>query len=1251
MTGTQEQDFPRKRVLLLAAAALLFLSFITTLYFHEQPSMEREQRRLERYLHNAEDRFGQVLENKGLVQRLLLQQETGAEFTSMLAEPFGLFLYQGGQMRYWNSQRMLPPPSIVGGRNGNQFVSLPNGYFVTLRRTVSVPASRSPVTVIAVVPILYRYEYNHSSYLKTAFAHDPEAYKRIRVAAGASPYTIRDKSTQKLFHIAPRNDLPGDGPDAVSSILRLLAFIMLLAYFHFVAERVTRNRGPLRGIAFLFVTLLAVRILLLLLPGLFSLRQFTLFDPKIYGNFYNPFFRSLGDLLITALFGCWLTVFTWYQMGPDGRLPAFLSGRRRLLWGALAALFLLMWGSFQFANVVRSLVADSIISFNVIDFFSLDVYSVAGFLVLALLTLTYYYFTRVLYRVIFPAFAGHMVYLYFALALMGLVFLTLRTGNEVVLFHLPVLLWLLCYTAVVSRSQFFINRFRISVAGALFWIFVFSLSLAIVILGENRKKDFEKRQAIAAKFDALTDPSGEHTLSMSLVYLDNDYLAANFPRFRDPQQSRLLRDSIISENIMGALNRYNTRIFVFDANNDPVNNTDGATFTELNNLYSVQSKPTSVRDLSYYETSYNEFTYITRRRVTDTSGTLGTFYIVSTPKKYNSEALYPELFRSTGESDSENSPYAFAIYKNRLLVRSSNKYSFRISLALAELPQTEYERRQNGAYDELWYRASGNKVVVIAKKRDTLLESITLFSYLFCAFLFLVGILRLLLFLLRAGETWHRRSLWQLNIRTQVHSTIIFISIFSFVVIGAATISFFVNRYQRNNMERLSRTAGIVVKEMQQRVLADKPIGASLSEEDSVGSLQALVNEVAEIHNVDVNLYDPSGGLQLSSEPEVYKRGLLSTRMHPMAWHHLSRMREVQYVQEESLSSLRYMSIYAAITNKKGEVYAYLNVPYFLSQIDLNQEISNFLVTIINLNAFIFLIAGIIALFITNRITESFLLIGEKMRAISLGQQNEEIEWPRNDEIGVLVEQYNRMVRQLGESATALARSEREGAWREMARQVAHEIKNPLTPMKLSIQYLQRAVNTNQPNVQQLTTSVAQTLIEQIDHLAKISSDFARFANIGNGRPETFDLHTVLQSLEGLYVTNPKVAFEWKRLPEPLLVHADRTHMVRLFTNLLTNAVEACAERPDCRIGVAEQHIGGRLRVSVADNGEGIPEEMRDRLFTPNFTTKTSGTGLGLAMCKSIAEQAGGRIWFETERGVGTTFFVELPLAGDAEEG
>jgi signal transduction histidine kinase len=1237
-----------KRTLIYTAAILLLVSFFTSFYFREAPSVALEQRKLETYLHRAEKDFNTLLTNKALVRRLALQQESLAEFKAIASKPYGFFIYGSAAspaLLFWNNQTTLPPPDLRDKPDGDYFQSLQNGSYVILKRTL--PPVGKAVTVYAMIPVLYQFDYEHSSYLRSGFVYDRDASNKVQLQKGRTPFAIRSLSTKALFYIDAKPFNSASGPDAVTALLRLLAFVLLLAYIHFVAESFTRKQGRLRGVILLFALLLLLRGALLVFPGLFSLQQFELFSATIYGNFFNPLNRSLGDLLINAIFFCWFVVFAWFGLGTFVRLPAMLNGRKQYVAGA-GILFFLLFFTFQFANVVRSLVADSKISFNVIDFFSLDIYTVIGFIVLALLSLSYYYFSRLLLRMAFLLFEGKALYVYFGIALLGLLFLTLRTGNNIVLFHLPVLLWLLVYTLLVAQEKAIINRFRITIAGVLFWIFVFSVSLAMVILGENRAKELKFRIAMAQKYDQLTEPSGERTLNIALAYLDNDFLGNNFSRFKDPSQNGALRDSIISANFSGYLNRYDTKIFVFDSLTNPVNNAEAASYGELNNLFTVQSRSTGTPDLNFIETAFDQFTYITRRVIKDSTTVIGTFFIISTPRRYNTDALYPELFRRTNETDVENSPiYSYAIYKNGLLFNSSNKYPFRISLTSADIPVQEFETRMADAYDELWYKAGSQKVVVIAKKRDTLIESITLFSYLFCAFLVLVSLLQVVTILLRSGND--RKVLnvfWQLNIRTQVHSTIIFISVLSFLVIGVATISFFIVRYQRNNVDKLSRTTNIMVKEMEKRIAENGMFDDVIRIYDPVTNenLQRLIDDVADIHNVDVNVYDLEGNLQVSSEPEVYKRGLLSTKIHPEAYYHLSKLRQVQFVQEESLSELKYLSIYAAVRDESGQVYAYLNIPYFLSQIDVNQEISNFLVTIINLNAFIFLIAGIIALIITNRITRSFSLIGDKMKEIRLGGENEEIVWPRNDEIGELVKQYNKMVRQLEQSADALARSEREGAWREMARQVAHEIKNPLTPMKLSIQYLQRAVSSNQANVKELTTNVANTLVEQIDHLSKISSDFARFANIGHSNAEVFDLHSVLESLKDLYISDPKVQLEWYRIEQPITIRADKTHMNRLFTNLITNAIQAMPEGSTCRIQLIEHFQNDTILIQVKDNGQGIPEEMRAKIFTPNFTTKSSGTGLGLAMCKSIVEGAGGRIWFETESGVGTSFFVELPL-------
>ena len=198
--------------------------------------------------------------------------------------------------------------------------------------------------------------------------------------------------------------------------------------------------------------------------------------------------------------------------------------------------------------------------------------------------------------------------------------------------------------------------------------------------------------------------------------------------------------------------------------------------------------------------------------------------------------------------------------------------------------------------------------------------------------------------------------------------------------------------------------------------------------------------------------------------------------------------------------------------------------------------------------------------------------------------------------------------------------------------------------MKLSIQYLQKSIDNNSGNVKELTANVAKTLVEQIDHLSKIAFDFSQFANIGNTNIETFDINDVIRSLDNLYKTNDDVDLTMNLSYEKVMVKADKTQMNRLFTNLLQNAIEACDGKEGCNIELSEERENGIVRISVKDDGAGIPADMQAKIFIPNFTTKSSGTGLGLAMCKGIVEQAGGKIWFETKMKEGSTFYVELPV-------
>jgi nitrogen fixation/metabolism regulation signal transduction histidine kinase len=1238
--------------LLLTAFLFFSLSFIFNRMYTGKTSLRREAGLLQDYIHTYERKFENFLSDTQLVKKILDDKVTKHELEQLTSDELGIYLFYEDDFgnlipRFWSHQLVFPKEVTPADKEEPVFQQLDNGFYVQLKKTLRLAETGRNIYAYALIAVAADY-FIESPYLPKEFYYNKDASKRIVISENRQGEPIKSVAGVPLFFVEKNNLNAIPYNNWLTVFLRLSGLFFLMLFFHFFAEKISQTKGAWPGIAVLVLAFFIIRLVIYLEPAIFNFRQFELFNPNVYSS--TALQKSLGDLLLNAVFICWLMVFAWSKTRSNNSLVIYRNPWLRFTAG-MVCLILLILSTFFIASVIRSMVADSKISFDVTNFFSLDIYSAIGFVVLAGLSLAYYYLTQIIFRILFSVFSPQQTLIvYFAIAVTGLIYLTFNFGDPSVLFYLPVLGWLLLYTAIVQKQGLLMSRFRINIAGIMFWIFVFSASVSLIMLTENRKVEWERRKSYVDKIAEQADPASERLMNIALEYLDEDFLRDNFNRFRDEEKGKKIRDSILNVNYRGYLNKFDTRLYVFDETRKPLFNNDAMEYEALDFIYTQQADTTTIPDLKYFETAFDKFKYITKKTVTDTSGQItGSLFIISDPKKFSSDGLYPELFKENKRFDPLSSPiYATAVYSDGQLISQSSKYQFPISITPAEIPRAEYSHRANGDYEELWHRAPNNKVVVMSRKRESWIEAISLFSYMFCAFLFLVLGVQVISFIIRTGMKWqHIREQLQLNIRSQIHSTVIFVSLLSFVIIFFATMSFFRERYLRNNNDKLSRTMRIMVNEVQKKQADLSVFDDVIKVYDSVSlnKLQDLADEISDIHGIDVNVYDMDGNLRVSSEANVYSRGVLSKKMNPLAYYELSKKRLVHYVQEEKIGKLTYLSIYAPVRDEAGQVYAYLNIPYFALQRELEQDISNFLVTIINLNAFIFLIAGVIALFVTNRITHSFSLISDKMKEVNLGSRNEEITWNRKDEIGELVKEYNKMVAKLGESAAALAKSEREGAWREMARQVAHEIKNPLTPMKLSIQYLQKSIDSNQPNVKELSANVAKTLVEQIDHLSKIAFDFSQFANIGNTHEEFFDLHDVLQSMKDLYQSNPHVDFEWKAAGGKAILYADKTQMNRLFNNLLANAVEACTDKTRCRITVNEARDNGRIRISITDNGEGIPDEMQSKIFVPNFTTKTSGTGLGLAMCKGIAEQAKGTIWFETEVGRGTTFHVELPVA------
>lgn len=1241
--NTFKQTVLKNSYLLVTAAWLITISFIIDNYWSGSSSTQALQKNISSYIAKQENEIDAISKDVVLIKKLANKEYDETLLQQLEEKKFYFFIYSKNyaglyDLLFWNTQVIDPSAQIFNIQGKSGFILLQNGYYVWRKTEVN------GFIALALIPVKWNYAITND-YLKNSFAINKQLANNYAIGYQPNQASIKSKEGVFLFSLKQSAVVTLPQNTLLASVLRILAALLVCLLAHLIATFFVK-KNFYKGVGFLTAFILLARIASYYLPIPLNFRQFDLFNPNIYGS--TPILRSLGDLLINALLFLWLILFVRHFIQEENisikvKNPVFK-------WVAiLTGIVSLLLSTLVVGHIILSLVADSKISFDVINFFALDVYSVFGFVVLGCLAIGYFLLTQVVIYLLQPFLPKSILVMLLYVTIVGLVILTLRINAPNISFDLNLLLWLLGYLLLLNNKHLFLLASHVISSRLIFWLFFFSLSIALIIIIENDRKEVDNRKFMAETLAIKADPASERLMNTVLTDFRNEALAPLFYKFKYDSTNKLLKDSLLSANFSGYLNKFDTRIYTFDDKERSLFNQDSTNYNTLNTILKTQAKATTFADLYYYDVAYDKFTYISKRDITDTTDRLlGHIFILATPKKYKSDALYPELFLRGYNNSIENSPiYSYALYNRYQLVFNHNDYAFPSQLTPSQIPKTDFETFRKKGYFELWYRAGMDKVVIIAKENNFFIESITLFSYLFCAFLFVASIFWFFNAVVQSRLRWSKmRTHWQMSIRNQVHATIIFISLLSFFVVGVATILFFINRYNNNNREKLSRTIHVMQSEVRNSlsdlILLDDEI--KIYDEANLPKLEQTISRITEVYAVDVNIYDLDGNLKVSSLPLPYNKGIVSNKMNPMAYYHLHQLKEIQFFKEESIGGLNYLSNYVPIIDEAGKEYAYLNIPYFTSQSKLRQEISNFLVAIINLNAFIFLIAGIVAFFITNRITRSFTFISNKMKEVNLGKENEAINWKRNDEIGDLVKEYNKMVAKLDSSAAALAKSEREGAWREMARQVAHEIKNPLTPMKLSLQYLQKAIDNNAGNINELSRSVATTLVEQIDHLSQIAGQFSQFANIGNPRSEVFDLNESLKMIIQLHSLEENVTLKWLPLKETILINADKTLINRLFTNLIQNAIQAVPDTRNAHVQITEVMQDGAVIIAIEDNGNGIPENMRTNIFTPNFTTKTSGTGLGLAMCKGIVEQSKGDIWFETQEGAGTIFYVKLPM-------
>jgi signal transduction histidine kinase len=455
--------------------------------------------------------------------------------------------------------------------------------------------------------------------------------------------------------------------------------------------------------------------------------------------------------------------------------------------------------------------------------------------------------------------------------------------------------------------------------------------------------------------------------------------------------------------------------------------------------------------------------------------------------------------------------------------------------------------------------------------------------------------------------------------------------VFSFLIIGIVTAFYFKNVLENNNLNTQREEVSTILNDIQTNNdgAENNLLAAS--------TLQSRINEMAHIHDKNLVFFDHTGKMQKASFSTPKIARVPFDIMRNFANEGSKKI--APRVTLENTYTIDFIPVYY----KSNDAYGYLGISYKPIN-NSNRSIRDFLSTILNVYIFLFLIAGALAIAIGNSITKPLSQLSTKLKDFKLGKSNQSLDWNTKDEIGKLINEYNMLTEKLDESANILARTERDMAWREMAKQVAHEIKNPLTPMKLSIQYLEKAVKSNPENAKDLILRVSATLIEQINNLNQIANEFSNFATMPKASNEKIIINEIVEAIHDLFRKREDMDIQMSEPIDDLYVFADRNHLVRILNNIVKNAIQAIPTDKKGKITISLSKQDDKVVIAVKDNGTGIPDHMKEKVFTPNFTTKSSGTGLGLAISANMIESFNGRIYFTTEVGVGTEFFVEIPL-------
>jgi two-component system nitrogen regulation sensor histidine kinase NtrY len=1138
-----------------------------------------------------------------------------------------MLAYCNDSLIYWSDNTVTLLPFNENSITGKRFVFISNGWYVVKSFL------NDSIRAYGLILIKTQYPYEND-FLISRFQPDMNLPQSTELLTEAQPgsFSIHDWEGIYLFSIKFSNEelrfahlekyfLP---------VLLLLAFVVFLFLINNILQRISKpviKNSVLFGLVALFIVIRWVQYRFHL-P--FDIYDLELFGPVPFAK--SKWLPSLGDVFInTSLLLFVIIIFQRYYKFPDSLYSAKKSGH----FIDIIIMIVLLTGFYVYSHFILSnLILHSTITFEPYKIASLNVYSLIGWLIITMHFTAILLITNRLLTFCTNKFKIHELILVFALV-SSVIFLILYLlnynidlGSYIALLIMFTLLATIRYRNIPGGTY----------TALAFMVMFFSVYSVYFVSHYSKQKARNNMRVMAENLATQHDPVAEYLLEDISSRISKDKTLARY----------LFNYSISNEQIFNHLqgNYFygfwgNYKLRFVDCRPNTVIIPDDSLIQKRINCFDFyrekiengsQKLPRS--HFCFLDIQNGRINYLGRINYKNPGqGSDLTFFIELESRLTVEELGYPELLLDKKyQKNKLFEEYSYAKYFENKLITQSGYFQYSFNLDTYKNKPERFE-----GYNHLIYYINKDNVVMVSKPTTSFFNNLVSFSYL-VLFYFLI----LLIFLLVRNFSKLGKDI-EFNFKNKIQLSIISVLFLSLILVGGGTVYFSIEQYQKKQYDMLSEKIQSVYNELD-HFLAYQPRLKSNMKGIDYDNLDQLMIRLSDVFYSDINLYDPEGNLLATSRSEIFDQGILGEKMNPAAYHTMVMEKQAEFIHPENIGNLSFLSAYVPFVNAENKLLAFLNLPYFTKQNILRNDVTTLVVAIVNIYVLLILITIAMAVIISDQITRPLKLIQQKFSEIKLGKKSEPIIYHGKDEIAGLVDEYNRMVKELTRSVNMLARSERESAWREMAKQVAHEIKNPLTPMKLSVQHLIRSWQDNRENFDEFLEKVTHTLIEQIENLSFIASEFSNFAKMPKAFNEVINIVDIIRSTLNLFSNTDNVEFMFEHDNDEVFVFADKEQLSRVFINLLKNAIQSIPDNRKGRVGIFLVTIGNIVRISMTDNGKGIPAELQDKLFTPSFTTKSSGMGLGLSIVKNIIESFNGNITFKTKINHGTTFVIELPV-------